>query len=84
MPPPHHDCDLRYRALLDRLHELSTRVERVERHHATLVDLLDDFRTLIQLVVRWVRALDHRIDDVWAWRLTRLPADERRARHFRN
>jgi len=80
----HHACDMRYRDLLDRLHDLSERIERVERDQRTIVDLLRDFRELIRLVVTRLRALHYRVEEVTAWPIPFRGRSERIARHFRN
>jgi len=80
----HHFCELRYRDLLDRLHDLGERVERVEQDQRTIVDILRDFRELLRLVTNRLRAVDRSIRER-STRLIRL--GERRdeiARHFRN
>ncbi len=80
----HHFCELRYRDLLDRLRDLTERVERVEKHQRTIVDILRDFRDLLRLATTRVRELDRSVRE----RSARLiPFAERResvARHLRN
>jgi hypothetical protein len=78
----HRDCELRYRDLLHRLHDMSERLGRVERNQQTIIDILRDFRELVRLVVTRVKALGHRVEETSA---LRIPGrDERIARHFRN
>jgi len=83
-PNDHHSCEMRYRDLVDRLHDMSERIERVERDQRTLVDLLRDFRELVRLVVTRLRALDHRVEEMAAWLIPFHGRSERVARHFRN
>ena len=80
----HHACEIRYRDLLGRLGEMSTRVERLERDQRTFFELLRDVRDLIGLVMTRVKASDHRIDEIAARLVPLRGRDERIARHFRN
>jgi hypothetical protein len=81
----HRACEIRYRALLARLEDMSEQIERLERDQRRIVDLLRDFRELVRLVVGRIKASDQRIEDL----VTRLipfhgRSSERIARHFRN
>ncbi len=83
-PDDHHSCQIRYRDLLNRLEDMSERIERLERDRRTIVDLLRDFRALIRLVVTRLRAHDHRLEQVAMRRLPLEAGSETVARHFRN
>jgi hypothetical protein len=83
-PNDHCACEARYRALLDRLEDLSERVERLEHDQRTVFDLLRDFRELTRLVVVRLRATDHRLEEIAARLIPFRTRDERVARHFRN
>ena len=74
----------RYRDLLDRLDDMSERVERLERDRRAIVELLRDFRALMRLAVAQLKALDHRIENIAGRVIPSHARDERIARHFRN
>jgi len=57
-PNDHHSCEMRYRDLLDRLHDMSERIERVERDQRTIVDLLRDVRELVRRTVDRFKGVD--------------------------
>lgn len=84
-PDDHRPCEIRYRALLARLEDMSEQIERLERDQRRIVDLLRDFRELVRLVVERVKASDRRLEDL-AVRMIPFHgrSSERIARHFRN
>jgi len=82
--PEHRSCEARYRALLDRLEDLSERVEQLEHDQRTVFDILRDFRELTRLFVARLREMDSRIEGIAARLIPFRTRDERIARHFRN
>jgi hypothetical protein len=83
-PDDHRACELRYRDLLGRLHDMAERLERIERDQRTFLEILRDFRELVGLVVNRVRALHHRIDQTAAPRTTFPGHRGRITRHSHN
>jgi hypothetical protein len=80
----HRACEIRYRALLARLEDMSEQIEQLERGQRRIVDLLRDFRELVRLVVERVKASDRRIEDLAVRQIPFHGRIERIARHFRN
>ena len=83
-PNDHRACEARYRALLDRLEDMSEQIERLERDQRRIVDILRDFRELVRLVVDRLKESDRRIEDLAARLVPFRSGSERVARHFRN
>jgi len=83
-PDDHRACELRHRELLDRLHDVSERLERLEGDQRTFLEILRDFRELVRLMTIRVRALHQRIDQLGAMRMRLAGHRERIARHLAN
>lgn len=83
-PHDQHACEIRYRDVLGRLEDLSSRVERLERDQRTFVDLLRDLWELIRLVMTRLKASDPRPEPIAVRLIPVWGLGRRIARHFRN